>query len=302
MNVHILEMPLDLGASRHGSDMGPSAVRLAGIKEKLESLGHKTFEHADIFRPEPQEYQEIGNPKAKYLKPIVKACTNLARNVEKIADEGGFPLVIGGDHSVVLGSLAGLSASTRKKNQKIGVLYVDAHGDFNTTETTPSGNVHGECLSASAGIGIKELTDLYFEGRKVDPENICFVGCRDLDSGEKVLMKKAGVTVFTMSDIDRQGFPEVVKKVVKFFKTHADIIHVSFDMDVLDPMFAPGTGIPLPGGLTNREALLLMEEIAATGKVKSAEIVEVNPILDVRNQTAVLAVSLAARLLGETLY
>lgn len=302
MNVHILEMPLDLGASRHGSDMGPSAVRLAGIKQRLESLGHKTFEHADIFKPEPQEYQEIGNPKAKYLKPIVKACANLAKNVEKIADEGGFPLVIGGDHSVVLGSLAGLSASARKKNQKIGVLYVDAHGDFNTTETTPSGNVHGECLSASAGIGIKELTNLYFEGRKVDPENICFVGCRDLDPGEKILMKKAGVTVFTMSDIDRQGFPEVVKKVAKFFETHADIIHVSFDMDVLDPMFAPGTGIPLPGGLTNREALLLMEEMAATGKVKSAEIVEVNPILDVRNQTAVLAVSLAARLLGETLY
>lgn len=302
MNVHILEMPLDLGASRHGSDMGPSAVRLAGIKQRLESLGHKTFEHADIFKPEPQEYQEIGNPKAKYLKPIVKACVNLAKNVEKIADEGGFPLVIGGDHSVVLGSLAGLSASARKKNQKIGVLYVDAHGDFNTTETTPSGNVHGECLSASAGIGIKELTDLYFEGRKVDPENICFVGCRDLDPGEKILMRKAGATVFTMSDIDRHGFPEVVKKVMKFFETHADIIHVSFDMDVLDPMFAPGTGIPLPGGLTNREALLLMEEIAATGKVKSAEIVEVNPILDVRNQTAVLAVSLAARLLGETLY
>lgn len=302
MNVHILEMPLDLGASRHGSDMGPSAVRLAGIKEKLESLGHKTFEHADIFRPEPQEYQQIGNPKAKYLKPIVKACNALARNVEKIADEGGFPLVIGGDHSVVLGSLAGLSASAKKKNQKIGVLYVDAHGDFNTAETTPSGNVHGECLSASAGIGIKELTDLYFEGRKVDPGNICFVGCRDLDPGEKVLMKEAGATVFTMSDIDRQGFPDVVKKVVNFFKTHADIIHVSFDMDVLDPMFAPGTGIPLPGGLTNREALLLMEEMAATGKVKSAEIVEVNPILDVRNQTAILAVSLAARLLGETLY
>lgn len=302
MNVHILEMPLDLGASRHGSDMGPSAVRLAGIKQRLESLGHTTFEHADIFRPEPQEYQQIGNPKAKYLRPIVKACASLARSVEKIASDGDFPLVIGGDHSVVLGSLAGLAASARKKNEKIGVLYVDAHGDFNTAETSPSGNVHGECLSASAGIGISELVNLYFEGRKVDPKNICFVGCRDLDPGEKILMKEAGATVFTMSDIDRQGFPAVVRKVSDFFKSHADIVHVSFDMDVLDPMFAPGTGIPLPGGLTNREALLLMEEMAATGKVKSAEIVEVNPILDVRNQTAVLAVSLAARLLGESLY
>lgn len=302
MNVHILEMPLDFGASRHGSDMGPSAIRLAGIKERLESLNHKTFEHADIFQPQPQEYEQVGNPKAKYLKPIVNACTKLAASVEEISSKGDFPLVLGGDHSIVLGTLAGLAASAKKENKKIGVLYVDAHGDFNDTNTSPTGNIHGECLAASAGIGLPDLTNLYFEGQKVDPNNICFVGCRDLDPGEKVLMKKAGVTVFTMSDIDRQGFSEIVKKVLKFFETHADWIHVSFDMDVLDPMYAPGTGIPLPGGLTNREALLLMEEMASIGKVKSAEIVEVNPILDVRNQTAILAVSLAARLLGETLY
>lgn len=302
MNVHILEMPLDFGASRHGSDMGPSAIRLAGIKERLESLNHKTFEHADIFQPQPQEYEQVGNPKAKYLKPIVNACTKLAASVEEISSKGDFPLVLGGDHSIVLGTLAGLAASAKKENKKIGVLYVDAHGDFNDTNTSPTGNIHGECLAASAGLGLPELTNLYFEGQKVDPHNICFVGCRDLDPGEKFLMKKAGVTVFTMSDIDRQGFSEIVKKVLKFFETHADWIHVSFDMDVLDPMYAPGTGIPLPGGLTNREALLLMEEMASIGKVKSAEIVEVNPILDVRNQTAILAVSLAARLLGETLY
>lgn len=302
MNVHILEMPLDFGASRHGSDMGPSAIRLAGIKERLESLNHKTFEHADIFQPQPQEYEQVGNPKAKYLKPIVNACTKLAASVEEISSKGDFPLVLGGDHSIVLGTLAGLAASAKKENKKIGVLYVDAHGDFNDTNTSPTGNIHGECLAASAGLGLPDLTNLYFEGQKVDPHNICFVGCRDLDPGEKVLMKKAGVTVFTMSDIDRQGFSEIVKKVLKFFEIHADWIHVSFDMDVLDPMYAPGTGIPLPGGLTNREALLLMEEMASIGKVKSAEIVEVNPILDVRNQTAILAVSLAARLLGETLY
>lgn len=302
MNVHILEMPLDFGASRHGSDMGPSAIRLAGIKERLESLNHKTFEHADIFQPQPQEYEQVGNPKAKYLKPIVNACTKLAASVEEISSKGDFPLVLGGDHSIVLGTLAGLAASAKKENKKIGVLYVDAHGDFNDTNTSPTGNIHGECLAASAGLGLPDLTNLYFEGQKVDPHNICFVGCRDLDPGEKVLMKKAGVTVFTMSDIDRQGFSEIVKKVLKFFETHADWIHVSFDMDVLDPMYAPGTGIPLPGGLTNRETLLLMEEMASIGKVKSAEIVEVNPILDVRNQTAILAVSLAARLLGETLY
>lgn len=301
MNVHILEMPLDFGASRHGSDMGPSAIRLAGIKEKLESLGHRTFEHTDIFKASSQEYEESGNPKAKYLKPIVSACTSLAREVEAITAAGDFPLVLGGDHSIALGSIAGLSATAKKRGQTLGILYVDAHGDFNTPETTPSGNIHGECLAASAGLGLPELTNLYFQGQKVDPKNICFVGSRDLDPGEKQLMKQAGVTVFTMSDIDGQGFPAVVRQVLAFFKK-VDVIHVSFDMDVLDPMFAPGTGIPLPGGLTNREALLLMEEIATTGKVRSAEIVEVNPILDVRNQTAILAVSLAARLLGEKLY
>ena len=301
MNVHILEMPLDFGASRHGSDMGPSAIRLAGIKEKLESIGHKTYVHTDIFKATAQEYEKPGNPKAKYLKPIVKACNKLAAEVETITSDGDFPLVLGGDHSIVLGSLAGLAATAKKQKQTVGVLYVDAHGDFNTTETTPSGNIHGECLAASAGLGLPELTNLYFEGRKVDPKNICFVGSRDLDPGEKVLMKQSGVTVFTMSDIDCQGFPAIVRQVLAFFKK-VDIVHVSFDMDVLDPMYAPGTGIPLPGGLTNREALLLMEEIAATGKVRSAEIVEVNPILDVRNQTAILAVTLAARLLGEKLY
>ena len=302
MNVHILEMPLDFGASRHGSDMGPSAIRLAGIKERLESLGHKTYEHSDIFRAKPQEYEQMGNPKAKYLKPIVNACTKLAAQVEKIGSAGDFPLILGGDHSIVLGSLAGMGAVAKSNNKRLGVLYVDAHGDFNDTETSPSGNIHGECLAASAGIGLKELTNLYYEGQKVDPKNICFVGCRDLDPSEKILMKKAGVTVFTMSDIERQGFPAIIRQVIVFFKTHADMVHVSFDMDVLDPMFAPGTGIPLPGGLTNREALLLMEEMYSLGLVTSAEIVEVNPILDIRNQTAILAVTLAARLLGETLY
>ena len=303
MNIHILEMPLDYGASRHGSDMGPSAIRLAGIRTKLEGLGHKIVRSYCPIQIEAQEYADIGpNPKAKYLTPIVKACTALAQEVESAADANEFPLVLGGDHSIVLGTLAGLSASYKKTNKRIGVLYVDAHGDFNTTETTPSGNIHGECLSASAGYGIPELVNLYHEGQKIDAHNICYVGLRDIDPGERLLMKEAGVTAFSMSDIDRQGFAEVLKKVKLFFRTHADVVHVSFDMDALDPMFAPGTGIPLPGGLNYREALLLMEEMATTNMVHSAEIVEVNPVLDVRNQTAAMAVELAARLLGETLY
>ncbi len=303
MNVHIMEVPLDFGGRRHGSDMGPSAIRLAGIRDKLESLGHTVIRVENDFGIESQEYADIGdNPKAKYLKPIVKACTNVAKEVESIADAGDFPLLLGGDHSIVLGSLAGLSASYKKNNLRLGVLYVDAHGDFNTDETSPTGNIHGECLAASAGYGLSELVNLYKDGRKIDPKNICFVGLRDLDPGEKLLMHEAGVTAFTVSDIDRMGFSEIVKKVKLFFKTHCDVVHISFDMDAFDPSFAPGTGVPVPGGLNYREGLLLMEEMCSLKMVNSMEIVEVNPILDVRNQTAAMAVSLAARLLGETLY
>lgn len=302
MNIHILEMPLDFGASRHGSDMGPSAIRLAGIKDRLEKLGHKIEKYYSPMQINPQEYEVIGNPKAKYLLPIVRANTQLAEEVEKTALAGDFPLIIGGDHSIALGSLAGLSAACKKTGKKLGVLYVDAHGDFNTTETSPSGNIHGECMSASCGYGIPELTNLYFEGRKIDPKNVCYVGLRDLDAGEKLLMKEAGVTAFTMTDIDRLGFNEVMKRVLDFFKDKVDAVHLSFDMDCLDPMYAPGTGYQLPAGMTNREALLLMEEMCDCGLVKSAEIVEVNPVLDVRNQTAAFAVELAARLLGEKIF
>ncbi|MBR4373508.1 MAG: arginase [Treponema sp.] len=302
MNIHILEMPLDFGASRHGSDMGPSAIRLAGIKERLEGLGHKIEKYFSPIQINPQEYEAIGNPKAKYLAPIVKANTQLAEEVERAASSGDFPLILGGDHSIALGSLAGLAAAYRKTDTKFGVLYVDAHGDFNTAETSPSGNIHGECMSASCGYGIPDLTNLYFAGRKVDPHNVCYVGLRDLDVGEKKLMKEAGVTAFTMTDIDRQGFNEVVRQVLAFFRSRVQAVHVSFDMDCLDPMYAPGTGYQLPAGMTNREALLLMEEMCDTGLVKSAEIVEVNPVLDVRNRTAGFAVDLVARLLGEKIF
>ncbi|MBQ2315662.1 MAG: arginase [Treponema sp.] len=303
MNVHIIEMPLDFGGKRHGSDMGPSAIRLAGITDKLESLGHEVSMDKEPKEIEAQEYADIGdNPKAKYLQPISRACTALANTVEASIQRNEFPLVLGGDHSVVLGTVAGLHAAYRSKDIRLGVLYVDAHGDFNTAETTPSGNIHGECLAASAGFGLPELVNLHHDGPKLDPQNICFVGTRDLDTGERQLMRQAGVTVYSMSDIDRLGFSEVVKKVKLFFKTHCDVVHISFDMDALDPSIAPGTGVPVPGGLNFREALLLMEEMAALNTVRSMEIVEVNPILDVRNDTAAMAVSLAARLLGEKLW
>ncbi|MBQ9539522.1 MAG: arginase [Treponema sp.] len=303
MDVNIIEMPLDFGGRRHGSDMGPSAIRLAGIKDRIQSLGHTVVPHGEPINIPPQEYADIGdNPKAKYLPPIVKACESLAAQVEASAERGEFPLILGGDHSIVLGSLAGMGSWCADKGLRLGVLYVDAHGDFNTADSSPTGNIHGECLAASAGYGLAELVNLYREGRKVDPANICFVGTRDLDPGEKVLMHQAGVTCFTVSDIDRYGFSEILKKVRLFFKTRCDVVHISFDMDAFDPSIAPGTGVPVPGGLSYREGLLLMEEMETLSMVNSMEIVEVNPILDDRNCTAQMAVSLAARLLGEKLY
>ena len=303
MNVHIIEVPLDYGGKRHGSDMGPSAIRLAGLRNKLESLSLNVISDKEQMDILPQEYAEVGdNPNAKYLKPIVKVCEQVAQKVELSKNKGEFPLVLGGDHSIVLGSVAGLNASCKKSGKKLGVLYVDAHGDFNTADISITGNIHGQCLAACAGYGLEELVNLYEPERKIDPKNICFVGIRDLDPKEKELMHKAGVTVFTISDIDRCGLDEIIKKVKRFFRTHCDCVHVSFDMDSLDPSIAPGTGVPVPGGLTYREALLLMEEMSSLGLVESMEVVEVNPILDVRNETAVMAVQLIARLLGETLY
>lgn len=302
MKVRIIEMPLDFGGNRHGSDMGPSAIRLAGLKERLESLDHqisRSFSPIDIH---PQEYEVPGRSDAKYLNQIVSACQVLASQTETALSQGEFPLVLGGDHSIALGTIAGVSTACQKKNQKLGVLYVDAHGDFNTNETSPSGNIHGMCLSASCGYGLPELTQLYTSNQKVDPKNVCYVGLRDIDVEEKKLMKAAGVTAFTMSDIDRHGFASILQQVTEFFKSRVDAVHVSFDMDVIDPMFAPGVGIPLPGGLNYREALLLMEEMASTNMVISAEFVEVNPVLDVRSQTARMAVELMARLLGDTIY
>lgn len=302
MRIRIIEMPLDFGGNRHGSDMGPSAIRLAGLKERLESLAHDTATSFPPLAIAPQEYETPGRPDAKYLPQITAACGRLAEQTEQAVLAGEFPLVLGGDHSIALGTIAGLSAACRKQGRRLGVLYVDAHGDFNTNETSPSGNIHGMCLAASCGLGLPELVRLYTPDVKLRPENVCYVGLRDVDPEERKLMKSAGVTAFTMSDIDRHGFSYVLRQTAGFFKSRADAVHVSFDMDVIDPMFAPGVGIPLPGGLNYREALLLMEEMAACGLVCSAEFVEVNPVLDVRSQTARMAVELMARLLGGTIY
>lgn len=302
MKIRVIELPLDFGASRRGSDMGPSAMRLAGLKEALDEIGHESEESFPGINVAVQEFVNQGDPSVKYLKPIAAACSELARRVEQAVDDEVFPLVLGGDHSIAIGTLSGLGAAYAKRNIRWGTLWVDAHGDFNTPESSPSGNIHGMSLAVACGYGREELTHLHAPLRKLDPANVALVGVRDLDHFEKINMRKAGVTVFSMTDVDRLGIAETAKRIVAFFSERVDRLHVSVDMDVMDPMIAPGVGIPLSGGFNYREVLLLAEELAASGLLASAELVEVNPVLDVRNQTARMAVEIASRLLGGTLY
>jgi arginase len=302
VNIRVIEIPLDFGASRRGSDMGPSAMRLAGLKQELNELGHDSEELFPGIPVPSQEFLEMGDEKAKYLAPIAEVCGKLAAEVERCIDEKYFPLVLGGDHSIAIGTLSGLGSAYQKREKRWGTLWIDAHGDFNTPDSTLSGNIHGMSLAAACGYGSTELTSLHGDFRKLDPKNTALVGVRDLDPKEKINMKEAEVSVFTMTDVDRLGIAETARQIVQFFKERVDVLHVSVDMDAMDPMIAPGVGIPLSGGFTYREVILLAETLAASNLIGSIEIVEVNPVLDVKNQTARIAVEIVSRLLGGTIY
>ncbi len=290
MNIHILGVPMDLGAGRRGVDMGPSAIRIAGIAEKLHNLEHTIFDDGDILTKIP-ELQKVKNPKLKYLPEIVRACTLLSAKVEKILDMGDFPLVLGGDHSIAIGTIAGVSNYCRKKNKKLGVLWIDAHGDMNTDETSPSGNIHGMPLATSIGLGALELISVGGDFQKVDPNNVVMIAIRDLDEGEKLAIKKNNITIYTMEDIDKHGMAVVITKALRKLNG-VDFIHVSFDLDAMDPQVCPGVGTPIKGGLDYREAHLIMETLSEHNRMNSLEIVEANPILDNRNQSAEFAVEL----------
>lgn len=281
---------MDLGAGRRGVDMGPSAIRIAGVTEKLRSLGCTVIEEGDISTKIPEQ-QKVRNPKLKYLSEIVRACTLLAAKTEKILDAGGFPLVLGGDHSIAIGTIAGISNFCKKKNKKLGVLWIDAHGDMNTDETSPSGNIHGMPLAASIGLGALELTSIGGDFQKLDPKNLVMIAIRDLDAGEKAVIRKNNITIYTMEDIDKHGMGMVITKALRKLKD-VDFIHVSFDLDAMDPKECPGVGTPVKGGLVYREAHLLMETLAENNRMDSLEVVEANPILDNRNQSAEFAVDL----------
>lgn len=292
MDIALIGVPIDLGANRRGVDMGPSALRYAGLQKALSDLGHTVADLGDLVVPGP-EHSDPGHPSARYLKEIVEVCRELSRRVADVVKAGRVPLVLGGDHSLSVGTVSGV----RQVHPNTGIIWLDAHGDFNTPDTTPSGNVHGMSLAALLGLGAEELVACS-AGRPVQPEQTVLIGVRDLDDGERELLRKTGVRVFTMQEVDRLGLPAVMDQALDRLRKHVDRIHLSLDLDVFEPDLAPGVGTPKSGGLTYREGHLAMEMIAELGMLISMELVEVNPILDEANRTARLAVDMARSALG----
>jgi arginase len=294
--VAVIGAALDLGQGRRGVDMGPSAIRYAGLDERLESLGFAVRDHGNVEAAVP-EATTLRDERARFLPEIKETCERIAQTVLEATKAGATPLVLGGDHSVALGTLGGLAAA----HGPGGVLWIDAHPDINTPETSPSGNVHGMPLAAALGLAGAAFGSASWPLPAVDPKRVALVGVRQLDEGERRLLRDAGVRVFTMSEIDRVGVERAVLEALDRV-AGPGFVHVSLDMDVLDPDIAPGVGTPVPGGLTYREAHLALELVAESELAGSLEVVEVNPILDRANMTALTAVELVASALGETIY
>jgi arginase len=297
--IRVLGVPLDMGASRRGVDMGPSAMRVAGLEARLESLGHQVADGGNI-RVEIAETQASGHQNARYLEQIAETCARTAEAVMKTLEEGMTPLVLGGDHSLAAGSVSGVAEFYRRQNQKIGIIWIDAHADMNTPESSPSGNVHGMPLAALLGLDPEPLSRLLGYSPKIAPENTVLIGVRDIDAAERENIRRAGVTeVYTMRDIDERGMRAVMEEAVRAASKGTAGFHVSLDMDWIDPEDAPGVGTPVRGGATYREAHLAMEIVADSGQMLSLEIVEVNPVIDEHNRTADLAVELACSAFGK---
>lgn len=294
MKVRVIGVPLDLGAGRRGVDMGPSAMRAARLHATLRALGHEVLDAGNIATVE-SEARRVKDERLKYVDEVLLTCKRLAQAVTKAASSNEFPLVLGGDHSIAIGTWAGLAAVGRNE----GLIWIDAHGDFNTHETSPSGNIHGMPLAALVGLGDERLVGLGGHAPKANPKHSVLVGIRDLDPDERKLITKSGMKYYTMRDIDEMGIRKVMGEAIQIAGKANRRIHVSFDVDVMDPAYAKGTGTPSPGGLTYREAHLAMEMIADTGQLQSFEMVEVNPLLDDQNKTGELAVGLIASALGK---
>jgi len=298
MQIDVIGVPIDLGADRRGVDMGPSAIRYAHLHKKLEELGYALNDRGNIEVP-IQETCSITDPRLKYMDCIIPMARRVSGAVATSMQAGRFPLVLGGDHSLSVGSIRGAA-----KHRKLGVIWVDAHADFNTAETTPSGNIHGMPLAALCGLGDPRLVCLWEDETApvLDPGRVAVIGARDLDPGEKRNLREADVMVQSMEQIDRIGMVAALEKAIDRVSRDVDGIYLSLDMDALDPRHAPGVGTPVPGGLTYREAHLACEVVAETGRLIGMDLVEVNPILDVQNQTAILAVEFIRSALGSRIW
>src|ERR1700758_299028 len=296
--IRVIGVPLDLGQSRRGVDMGPSAVRVAGLEARLEAIGHEVEDGGNVAVAIPEQKKE-GAANAKYLKEISATCTKHAELVLKTLEAGIVPLSLGGDHSMAAGTVSGVAEFYRLKNQRVGLIWIDAHTDINTPESSPSGNVHGMPLASLMGLWPGELAKIYDFTPKVKPENCVLVGVRDIDAVEKENVRRAGIAVFTMRDIDERGMRTVMEEALRLAGRGTAGYHISLDMDWIDPEDAPGVGTPVRGGATYREAHLAMEIIADHGRMLSFEIVEVNPVIDEHNRTAELAVELTLSAFGK---
>jgi arginase len=296
--IAIIGAPLDLGAGRRGVDMGPSAIRVANLNTRVAALGYAATDLGNVGAEQPESLPP-GPQNAKYLPQIAKSCRRLAEMVERAVAEGKTPVVLGGDHSVAVGTVSGISRHFRRRKQKIGLIWIDAHADMNTPESSPSGNVHGMPLACLVGLGPRELTHLYGYAPKVEPARVALVGVRNVDQLERPHIRNSGVRAFTMRDIDERGLRAVMQDAIQIVTDGTAGFHLSFDMDVVDPQFAPGVGTPVRGGITYREAHLAMEIINDSGRMVSMETVEVNPVIDEVNRTAELAVELILSALGK---
>jgi arginase len=296
--VTIIGVLMDLGADRRGVDMGPSAIRVAGLNERLAGLGYEVTDAGNIVVRNP-EMMQITDRKLKYLPEIAATCQTLARQVEAALEEGAIPIILGGDHSIAIGSVSGLAAYYHKQEHRVGVIWFDAHGDMNTPETSPSGNIHGMPFAAILGHGAPDLTRIGGFAPKVHPEDCVLIGARSVDPEEAVALKASGIRVITMRELDERGMSAVMDEAMWLASRLTGGFHVTMDMDFVDPDFAPGVGTPVPGGPTYRESHLAMEKIADSGKMLSFELTEVNPVLDVSNKTAELGVQLILSAFGK---
>ncbi len=297
LNISIIGVPTDYGQTRRGVDMGPSAIRYAGVVERLASIGHEVQDQGDI-RVSQKHANAAVDEKLLNLEEVVEVSTALANSVHEVVEQKKFPLVFGGDHSIAIGTLAGLG----EHYKNLGVIWYDAHADLNTPDTTPSGNIHGMPLAVSIGLGHERLVQIRNNVPKIKPENVIIIGARSVDPGERDLIREQGIKVYTMHEIDRLGMTRVMEDALAYLKErNVDGLHLSLDLDGLDPLYTPGVGTPVPGGITYRESHLAMEMLQESGMLTSAEFVEVNPILDEKNTTANVAVALMGSLFGETL-